>query len=64
MLLVSLTTFNHEIDFDIEFEKPSNVHEMTSEFEKNEYGNKIPYYPSGTTSLYDAIGLCNTNQQF
>ncbi len=56
-LLVSLTTFNHEIDFDIEFEKPSNVHEMTSEFEKNEYRGKIPYYPSGTTSLYDAIGL-------
>ena len=56
-LLVSLTTFNHEIDFDIELEKPINVHEMTSEFEKHEYGNKIGYYPSGTTSLYDAIGL-------
>ncbi len=56
-LLVSLTTFNHEIDFDIEFKKPSNVNEMTSDIKKNEHENKILYYPNGTTSLYDAIGL-------
>ena len=56
-LLVSLTTFNEEIDFDIEAERAGLIPEMTSEFEKNEYRGKIPYYPSGTTSLYDAIGL-------
>ncbi len=59
-ILVSLTTFNHDVFFDVECAKPSELKEMKSHFQSiswfgstNDY---VIYEPDGMTSLYDAIG--------
>ena len=58
--VVSLTTFNHEIDFDIDMQDPDNVKELVSAYDNNSWlieNNKIIYETSGMTALYDAIGM-------
>lgn len=59
-ILVSLTTFNDEIFFDVECAKPSELKEMKAEHMINSWfvnsDDRIIYKPSGLTSLYDAIG--------
>ena len=62
--VVSLTTFNQEVHFDINQENPDNIKELTSnnnfhDNKKNE--NRINYLPNGMTALYDAIGMSVNN---
>jgi len=59
-VLVSLTTFNQDVDFDIECESPSELKEMNSEHQSSFRFKKstdcVVYLPNGMTALYDAIG--------
>ena len=59
-VLVSLTTFNQDIDFDVECSIPSELKEMTSEQKRSSWFNEstdhVVYSPNGMTALYDAIG--------
>ena len=59
-ILVSLTTFNHEVFFDVNCVKPDKLKEMKDEQNSNSWfinlDDYIVYNPSGLTSLYDAIG--------
>ena len=62
--VVSLTTFNQEVHFDINQENPDNIKELTTsnnfhDYKKNE--NRISYLPNGMTALYDAIGMSVNN---
>ena len=62
--VVSLTTFNQEVHFDINQENPDNIKELTTsnnfhDYKKNE--NRINYLPNGMTALYDAIGMSVNN---
>lgn len=56
---VSLTTFNQDVNFDIEKTDPDNVKELVSGIGIGGWlksNDKIIYKPNGMTSLYDAIG--------
>lgn len=59
-ILVSLTTFNHEVFFDVDCVKPDKLKEMKDVQNSNSWfinlDDYIIYKPSGLTSLYDAIG--------
>jgi hypothetical protein len=59
-VLVSLTTFNQDIDFDVECSRPSELKEMSSEQKRSSWFNTstnyVVYSPNGMTALYDAIG--------
>tara|TARA_B100001287_G_C22684826_1_gene532698 strand:+ start:2611 stop:3300 length:690 start_codon:yes stop_codon:yes gene_type:complete len=59
-VLVSLTTFNQDVDFDVECSRPFELKEMTSEQTKSSWlkksTNYLVYSPNGMTALYDAIG--------
>ncbi len=57
-VLVSLTTFNQDIYFDIECSRPSEIKEMITEKEilLNQSTDYTVYSPNGMTALYDAIG--------
>ena len=59
-VLVSLTTFNQDIDFDVECSRPSELKEMSSEKKRSSWLNDstdyVVYSPNGMTALYDAIG--------
>ena len=62
--VVSLTTFNQEVHFDINQEDPDTIKELTSnnnfhDYKKDE--NLISYLPNGMTALYDAIGMSVNN---
>jgi len=62
--VVSLTTFNQEVNFDINQEDPDNIKELTSSANFQEYENEnnlINYWPDGMTALYDAIGMSVNN---
>ena len=56
-ILVSLTTFNHEVFFDVELCKTNKLKEMKDEQNSNSWfinlDDYIVYKPSGLTSLYD-----------
>jgi hypothetical protein len=55
---VSLTTFNGDIHDDIDRIHPAEIKKLTKKtWLKNNSKDFITYEPSGTTSLYDAIGL-------
>ena len=66
-VLVSLTTFNQDVDFDVECSKPSALKEMISEQKRSSWFNEptdyVVYSPNGMTSLYDAIGKSVTKIQ-
>ena len=66
-VLVSLTTFNQDVDFDVECSKPSELKEMTSEQKRSSWFNEptdhVVYSPNGMTALYDAIGKSVTKIQ-
>tara|TARA_B100000579_G_scaffold177310_1_gene144501 strand:+ start:11807 stop:12469 length:663 start_codon:yes stop_codon:yes gene_type:complete len=53
-IIVSLTTFNQYIDFDIECSRPDAIKEMTTNLNKSK--DYTIYSPNGMTALYDAIG--------
>ena len=59
-ILVSLTTFNQDVNFDVECLKPSELKKMTSEHKNSTWFKKhkdyVVYSPQGMTALYDAIG--------
>ena len=58
-ILVSLTTFNQDIYFDVECSIPSELKEMTSQENSpwlNTSTDYVVYSPNGMTALYDAIG--------
>ena len=59
-VLVSLTTFNHDIDFDVVCSRPSDLKEMVLEQNSSSWIKKptdyVVYSPNGMTALYDAIG--------
>ena len=59
-ILVSLTTFNQDVNFDVECFKPSELKKMTSKWENStwfkKYKDYVVYSPQGMTALYDAIG--------
>ena len=62
--VVSLTTFNQGVHFDINQEDPNNTKELTAinnlyNYKKDE--NLISYLPNGMTALYDAIGMSVNN---
>jgi len=62
--VVSLTTFNQEVNFDINQEDPDNIKELTSNANFQDYekdNNLINYWPDGMTALYDAIGMSVNN---
>ena len=62
--VVSLTTFNQEVNFDINQEDPDNIKELTSSANFQDYekdNNLINYWPDGMTALYDAIGMSVNN---
>jgi len=62
--VVSLATFNEEVNFDINQEDPDNIKELTSSANFQNYekdNNLINYWPDGMTALYDAIGMSVTN---
>ena len=58
-VLVSLTTFNQDVDFDVECSRPFELKEMTSEQTKSSWlkksTNYLVYSPN-SMRLYDAIG--------
>lgn len=64
--VVSLTTFNQDVHFDVDQEDPDNIKELISH---NNFMNwikndeKIIYNPHGMTALYDAIGMSVKNIQ-
>ena len=66
-VLVSLTTFNQDVDFDVECSKPSALKEMISEQKRSSWFNEptdyVVYSPNGMTALYDAIGKSVTKIQ-
>jgi len=66
-VLVSLTTFNQDVDFDVECSKPSALKEMISEKKRSSWFNEptdyVVYSPNGMTALYDAIGKSVTKIQ-
>ena len=72
-VLVSLTTFNQHVSFQIECSKPHDLKEMISErnysekldflIEENLNKKFVVYSPNGMTSLYDAIGSSIENIQ-
>ena len=59
-ILVSLTTFNHDVFVDLDCVKPNKLKEMKTEQKSRSwfvnFDDYIVYKPSGLTSLYDAIG--------
>lgn len=58
-ILVSLTTFNQDVYFDVECSIPSELKEMTSKENSpwlNTSTDYVVYSPNGMTALYDAIG--------
>ena len=59
-ILVSLTTFNHDVFFDVECASPSKLKEMKSNCQSMSWIENtkdfIIYDANGLTSLYDAIG--------
>ena len=62
--VVSLTTFNQDVNFDINQEDPDNIKELTSSANFQDYekdNNLINYWPDGMTALYDAIGMSVNN---
>jgi hypothetical protein len=65
--LVSLTTFNQDVDFDVEFTSPSELKSMTWGNRKKSWYKKfykdVFYFPNGMTALYDAIGKSVQNIQ-
>lgn len=62
-IMVSLTTFNDEIEHNMHVNKASEIKELVAcehnSFRKSDPGskNKINYIPDGMTALYDAIGM-------
>lgn len=59
---VSLTTFNGHVSHDIEQIHPAEINKLVKKsWLKTNAKNTILYEPSGTTSLYDAIGLSVKN---
>ena len=66
-IFVSLTTFNHQVDFDLLITKPHKLKQMYTNEGNQDYngkqyysvlrGDSILYKPGGMTALYDAIGM-------
>jgi len=58
--LVSLTTFNQDVYFDVDQADPDNIKELVSAYNAQSWlrdNDNIIYEPSGMTALYDAIGM-------
>lgn len=57
---VSLTTFNHNVDFDVVREDPKLIGDLVSTNRTTNWSGKnkvLTYKPNGMTALYDAIGM-------
>ena len=60
--VVSLTTFNGHVSHDVKQIHPAEINKLSkNSWFKTNSKNTILYQPSGTTSLYDAIGLSVKN---
>ena len=58
--VVSLTTFNDDVQFDVDQEDPDNIKVLISPYNSESWikdNDKIIYDPNGMTALYDAIGM-------
>ncbi len=58
--VVSLTTFNDDVYFDVDQEDPDNIKALISDSNSESWikdNDKIIYEPNGMTALYDAIGM-------